>query len=322
LWQLPLLAAVRPFRDPPPPATESDPFYSQIKPDVLCGIGVSAQSASVIMTARALSRPSVLFLASNADLDERYGPTSSYVSPYGERGDVCWSAIQNATVIVTQGEDQQQLLNSRFDREGQVLASPIDLSGWDTAAEQQSPLLDRLALSRFVLWVGRADRFHKRPELCLQLARAVEDIAFLMVLNPSDPDVERTIRETAPPNVTIVESVPYAEMPALMQRADVLVSTGSAEYEGAPNVFLQAAAARIPVASLEVSLPVDSHSGFMADGDLDRLVNYLRECWDHPESAQQQGIDARQEVERLHDLPIVTRQLAELLDQATVPTDG
>ena len=230
-------------------------------------------------------------------------------------------AIRNATLIVTQNVEQQALLRERFDREGRMLPSPIDLDAWDKGAAHPSPLLDRLGLSRFVLWVGRADRFHKRPDLCLQLARALSEVSFLMIMNPSDPEVERSIREAAPPNVSIVESVPFADMPAVLRQAELLVSTGAADYEGAPNVFLQAAASQTPVASLEVPLPVGSDAGFFAERDFEHLVSAVRECWQHPERARQRGARARREVECLHDLPVVTRQFAELLEQVHVPAD-
>ena len=182
-------------------------------------------------------------IASDVDLDERYVPGSTFVSPYGDRAEVCYWLIRQADAIVVQTEAQQRMLQKRFDRESTVIANPIDVGWWSDrgtgAADAVSGEQDR-----YVLWVGRAESVHKRPRLLIDLARRCPEIPFLMILNPKDQAVEDQIRRDAPQNVRIVSSVPYDEMPRVMSRAALLVNTSS--MEGFPNVFLQAAACNVP----------------------------------------------------------------------------
>ncbi len=317
LWRLPILTALRVFRrrhiDPLTPS----PFASRVNADVYCCFGVSAYTAGVIAAAVADSRRSVLFLMSNSELNPEYQPSSDYVTPHGERGDVCRYVLDHAELIVAQHEQQQRMLRETFGRESLILPNPIDLTEWDRLASRPSPTLSRLGLDRFVLWIGRADDFHKRPKLAFQLAQRLPDIDFLMLLNPWDIDLARELAESRPPNVTIVESIPFSEMPALFARSAAYCSTGSAEYEGAPNVFIQAAAARAPVISLDVSAPViqDGGGGFVAHGNLDRLAVQVENCWNDPEAARRIGDAGRNYVEQHHTAPAIADQLLRRLMQ-------
>ena len=314
LWQVPVLAARRPLRprglDPRTPSQT----IADIAADAYCCFGVSAYSANAIATARADSRRSLLFLMSNDDLNPQFQPQADFVTPYGERGDVCRYVIDQADLIIAQHELQQRHLRERFDRDSTILPNPIDLEEWDRLAAASSPSLDRLAVDRFVLWIGRADRFHKRPQLALQLAEQLPDVRFLMLLNPRDRDVARQITGNHPPNVTIVESVPFTEMPSLFARAAAYVSTGSADYEGAPNVFIQSAASSVPIVSLEVSAPVILEGGgFVADGDLHRLAQRLREYWTNQDTARAIGAQGRAFAEQHHISSAIAERLLQIV---------
>lgn len=315
LWQVPLLAGYRLVRGPQPPAHQPAPAYLQVQPDVECCFGVSAQSAAAATAARRAGSRSILFLESNSDLDHRFSRDSTYLTPHGERGDVGWELLQSATCIVAQHTHQQQLLRERFGRESIVLPNLIDVAAWDAAAAQPSPLLAGLGGSRYVLWIGRADDFHKRPRLAIELARRLPQIPFLMVLNPGNDQIEHEIRAARPQNVTIVPAVPYSEMPAVLSAAAVYVSTGSVEYEGSPNLFLQAAASRIPVASLEVTTPllVGTGAGFVAGGDLEGLADYVARMYANPAHAQASGAAGRRIVEQQHALEVVVGRFIALL---------
>lgn len=318
IWQVPLLVVRRVLSGPAPAPDVPAPVYAEQRADVECCFGVSAQSAAVIEAARRNGAPSVLFLASNSDLDERYTADSTYVTVHGERGNVCRRAIDGATRIVCQHAEQQRLLQERFGRDGIVLPNPIDLAAWDRGVAQPSRLSDSLRGHRVALWVGRADDFHKRPQLCLELARRLPRVRFVMILNPGDARVERSIHAARTDNVVIYDAVPFQEMPALLSAAAVYVSTGAAAYEGSPNLFLQAAASSIPIASLEVSTPLidGTGAGFVANGDLDRLAAYIATMIAEPGTARAAGEAGRRIVEREHSQVAIVDRLAALLNDA------
>ncbi len=279
LGTLPALAACRLFargrRDP----WRADPFLVRQTADLFCTFGVQANSARVIASAHATGRKAILMIGSDGDLDERYQPDSGYVSPYGDAAEVCYEILQRADAIVVQTPLQHRLVEERFGRESTIIANPIDLDAWDQ--RRALPLSQEITggLRRYALWVGRAESLHKRPDLLLEVARMSPDVDFLMILNPRDRVVEKAVRDHCPKNVRIVSSVPFDLMPVVFEHAAVFVSTSA--LEGFPNVFLQAAATGVPVASLEVGgdFIQASQCGLCAEGDTNRLAEYVKSVW-------------------------------------------
>jgi len=311
IWELPLLALLRPFRTRRDPLTP-DPLYAEVAPDVVCCFGVSATAATGIASAHAGGHPALLFLASNSDLDARYRPDSDYVNPNGEHAAPCAYAIHEADTIIAQTTTQQQLLKERFGRDSLLMPNIVDLGMW-ADGRRHAPLAASIP-SRYVLWVGRADDFHKRPRLLLDLAERLPEIPFVMILSPANPTIEREIRSAQPGNVTILPPQPFDRMPPLLARAALYVSTSSTEFEGSPNLFLQAAASSVPVASLEATTAlIDSGGGCCCEGDLGRLATLIGEWWSDPEQSRRIGRAGRDYVAEVHDSRQIVAQLTELL---------
>ncbi len=314
LWQVPLLAALRPLRRGPDPR-RPDRFLLGLEADVLLCFGVHRQTATAVATAKAAGRRSVVFLGADSDLDPRYTPDSTYVSPYGERGAVCWYALHHADRIVAQTAWQQAALAERFGRKALVLPNPIDLAEWDAALACDAPLPALEDLSRYALWVGRADSFHKRPLVCLELARQCPEVPFVLVVNRRDPAVEERLHRDRPENVRLVTRVPFADMPRVFRRAAVYVNTSAPAYEGFPNVFLQAAASGVPIGSLELDADFVGRSGAgsVALGDVGRLADFVRRMWHHPAEAHAMGQQGRRFVQQHHDAAIIANRLADAI---------
>jgi glycosyltransferase involved in cell wall biosynthesis len=116
----------------------------------------------------------------------------------------------------------------------------------------------------YVLWVGTIHGY-KRPQWLLDLAGRLPHRRFVLVGGPS-VDAERSWpgyfdqmrrRAAALPNVEFTGFLPLAAVEKRFDRARVLVLTS--EYEGMPNVFLQAWARGIPtLSSVDVGAPVSS----------------------------------------------------------------
>jgi glycosyltransferase involved in cell wall biosynthesis len=285
LWKIPLLAGARLFKKPNRDSRDPHPVYDRIAADVVCCFGVSGHAATAIASARRHGARTLLFLESNSDLDQRFTADSQYVTPNGEKGDICDFVLKSADRIISQTAIQQKLLQERRGRDSKRMSNAIDLEWWDRMSQQPSRALAEQGISEgYVLWIGRADTFHKRPELCLELARLCPGIRFVMILNPGDEALEKKIKAEALGNVTFISQVPYEEMPAVLSRAAVYLSTGSREYEGAPNVFLQAGASGVPILSLEVSTELleETPCGTTAGGDLHRLAESPKEYWNDP----------------------------------------
>ncbi|WP_437205183.1 glycosyltransferase family 4 protein [Planctomicrobium sp. SH664] len=308
LFYLPWIAARKLLVPRPSPLTP-DPFLQQLNADVLVTFGVQSHSATVIASARAAGRPAVLFLGSDGDLDERYLQRGDFVSVYRDRGDVCLWVLQQADSILCQTPAQQSRLRDLFHRQATIVRNPIDLQEWDRLRALLPSPEETAGLTRYALWIGRADAVHKRPQLLLDVAERCPEIPFLMVMNRRDDVVDAEVRRRAPGNVRIVESIPFARMPAVMQQAAVLVNTSS--LEGFPNTYLQAAATGVPVASLQVEEEFlrQSGAGTFAGGDLQLLAEQVRQFWT-PGRPAAQSEQARAFVEEYYSLQGQVRQLA------------
>lgn len=317
LWQIPFLAACRPFRRTLDPWQPHDVFTSS-PADVYGTFGVQSNSATVIASAHKVGKPAVLFLASDSDLDERYQAGSTFINHYHERGDMCWRILKEADVVICQTPWQQNRLYTHFGREGPIIPNPIDVEEWDAnlARPDVSGLPDDVVLlDRYLLWVGRAESVHKRPQLFLKLAQELPRIRCVMILNPREGDLEDEIRRSAPSNLRIVPRVPFPLMPHLFAKAAALVSTSS--LEGFANVFLQAGLSRVPVVSLVVGgeFLASSGVGVACDGDWDQFRQRVQSVWDHP--PLDAALDrARSEVIRQHALPNIVKQLEQTLLEA------
>ncbi len=316
LWQVPLLAVCRPFRQASVDPLYPHPLLQQVNADAWCTFGANAAALQVVVTAQSLGRPSILFLGADADLDCLSASAPGGTSPYGEPLELCRRALIEASAVIAQTEHQRQLLQERSGREAVVIENPIDLHIWGAPADPLCPTLAGLP-QRFALWVGRADDFHKRPRLCLELARKCPQVVFVMVLNPREPAIEEEIRRVAPGNVTIVTRVPPDQLPSLMRRAVVFVSTSAAAQEGFPNVLLQAAACEVPIASLEAGADfiASAECGKVTHGDLDQLAVQVTRFWGSAADARRYGARGREYVTAHHGLKAQANQLAEVLQE-------
>lgn len=279
VWQLPLAVIDRLRRGRAYSSDRADTRLSALRPDVYVTFGVQTHSATVIRSAREAGRPCVLFLGSDGDLDPLFEAGGSGRDPYGTEAATGRFILQSADAVIVQTEHQQELLRERFGRESTLIRNPIDVAAWDAGMQRPADPTVIGGWERYVLWVGRAEDLHKRPQLCLELARRCPAVRFLMILNPRDAAVEARIRREAPSNVRIVPRVPAEQMPSLFARAAAFLSTS--QLEGFPNVFLQAALSGVPIVSLEVGAEFlrESGAGTNCDGDLETACQALDALW-------------------------------------------
>lgn len=319
LWQVPLLASARLFEERPSDPRLPMPFFQSLEADLFCCFGNQATAATAIASAHATGRKAVLFLGSDDDLNPGYQADSQVRNPYGDTGATCHYSLTLADAVFVQTPEQQVMLRERFGREGIVIPNPIDLDQWDERARQ--PLSDEFTggLSQFVLWIGRAESIHKRPQVLLEIARLCPEVPLLMLLNPRDPSVDAATRREAPLNVQIVSQVPFPSMPALFQRALAYVNTSS--LEGFPNAMLQAAASRVPIVSLEVGQAFlsESQSGVFTAGDTARAAAVLQSWMTDSSERIRLGENGRLFVEQHHAVGPVTRQLERALQRVVDP---
>ena len=274
LWAIPLLALARPFhRLSPPPARLRD-CLRRLDADIYVAYGNGRDAAMVMQAATELHRPGVLWLQANTDIEDSVFGDSESVNKYGERAADCRAAIETASAVISQTRWQRDQFLKHVNRASTIIPNPIDLSAWDCSQR------DSLS-GEFVLWVGRFDRFHKRPHLCLEIARRCPGIPFRLVINPGEAEVETAIRSACPQNVELINYVPHDQMPKLFRKARLFLSTGSPEFEGFPNVLLESAAVGTPIVSLDDfdSFFERSSAGRCGNSNLNYTVAHVQSLW-------------------------------------------
>ncbi|MFO1006707.1 MAG: glycosyltransferase family 4 protein [Planctomycetaceae bacterium] len=313
LWQVPLLASARLFEARPGDPRQPMPFFEQIDADLFCCFGNQATAATAIASAHSTGRPAALFLGSDDDLNPAYTVESEVRNPYGDTGATCYFSLTQSDAVFVQTPEQEQLLHERFHRDGILIPNPIDLREWDARSEARLPAELHGGLDEYVLWMGRAENIHKRPQTMVEIARQCPDVPILMLLNPRDPAVDAEVRRTAPANVRIVTQVPFPLMPAVFRKALAFINTSS--LEGFPNAFLQAAASRVPVVSLNVGRAFleSSQAGSFVGENATAAARELQRLMNSPDPRSQMGDAGRRYVEQHHTIEAVTAKFAEAL---------
>lgn len=269
-WQIPTLALTWPFRPRDPSPQNLDPRMLNNQMDVWICFGDGIESHRAIRTANHSNVPIALWLQSNAGLTDAAFSASDYVNHVGESARHQHACVTNADQVICQTRWQQDRISERFNRTSVVIANGIETAHW-RPGQQKAECTE-------VLWVGRADDFHKHPLKILEVARRCPGISFRMILNPFDDAIEAKVRSQCPSNVRIIDRVSFNDMPTQFANASAFVSTGSPESEGFPNVLLQAAATHTPIVSLVDfnDFLSQSGAGVACDDSLEKMAEAVQ----------------------------------------------
>ena len=178
-----------------------------------------------------------------------------------------------ADQIIVQTEEQIELCRQRFGKTPVLIKS---------VAEPAQP---RNRQREAFLWAGRAEP-NKHPLAYLELARALPNAHFWMVVRPIDTSESKQLWHELTqaaqhlPNLELLPPRPRPELLELMERAVAVVSTSG--FEGMPNVFLEAWAHGTPVLSLnhDPDEIITRHQlGGFAHGQHHQLVQLAHNLW-------------------------------------------
>ena len=276
LWQIPLLAFSRLTSPRANLATQVERFLNDCQPDVVLALGAGDGSAAAVQAAKRVGVPAWVWWQSNSDLNSRFVTDDTFVESNGVSAAEARAAYQ-ADGFICQTQWQREQVTRLLHRDSTLIPNPVD--------SERFPVGEPTSTARpEVLWIGRFDRHHKRPQLALEIARLCPQIPFQFVINQGDPIVEQEIRNSCPPNVRLTEYIPRDAMPQAYRSARLFLSTGSNAYEGFPNVLLEAAASGTPIVSLEDfdSFLEISGAGFGFGAELAQLAHKTRELWAMP----------------------------------------
>jgi glycosyltransferase involved in cell wall biosynthesis len=248
-----------------------------------------------------------LIFSSSNDLD--YHPTRE------DRGARVWRsyrhAVTHADQIVAQTGHQLELAEKAFP---DVPATHIP--SFAQPAEPSSATPDAF------LWADRLVDY-KRPELFLDLAEALPDLPFRMILVTTAetawyPElVERVSRRAGElANVELLDTQPRPELLDYISRAIAVVKTS--EVEGMPNTFLEAWARGVPVLSFSVDPDAriaDNDIGIVAGSSMERFAQGARDLAGNPRLRAEMAGRARAFIEEVHSPPAVARRWQAVIER-------
>ena len=136
------------------------------------------------------------------------------------------------------------------------------------------------------------------------------------MLNKRQQHVYDELLATAPPNVQIVERVPFDQMDGYFQHARLFLNTSMAE--GFPNAFLQAGKFGVPVASLHVDPDgmLSQHGcGTCAAGDMEQLTRRVNDLFADTDFHATRSAAIGTYVEQHHELSARVEQLSAAIER-------
>lgn len=193
--------------------------------------------------------------------------------------------------VVAQNEYQLHGFQKFYNKRAVIIKNIITL-----------PVAQRIEKKGYILWVGNS-LVKKQPEKFVELARALPEYKFkmIMALSAQNPD-DSFIRASLPsiPNLEYVGFVPFHEIARYYQEASLFISTSL--REGFPNTFLQSWQYETPVVSLHVNPDgvIGKYRLGRVSGDFDRMCSDVRELMSDQEQRATIGVAARVYVESQH----------------------
>jgi glycosyltransferase involved in cell wall biosynthesis len=180
--------------------------------------------------------------------------------------------LRLADSVIVQTPEQERLCEDKYGHQAVMIPS---------IAEPAAP---RTAAPESFLWIGRL-RHYKQPILFAELAAALPGVRFEMVTVPTGeeaPELKRELeaRARSLPNLILHPAMSRDQVGAKMESAVAVVNT--AEYEGMPNIFLEAWSRGVP--ALSYSHDPDGvigreGLGEFAAGAFDRFVALADQMW-------------------------------------------
>lgn len=209
------------------------------------------------------------------------------------------------SAIVAQTDVQKKGFSRKFNGDVRVIKNILTLDYENTAEKE-----------KYILWVGNSGK-HKQPELFLELAAALPDYKFKMIMSlssqrPDDCFIRNKVNKLS--NLEYLGPVPFSQMAEHYKKAALLVSTSYSE--GFPNVFLQAWQFETPTVSLIIDPDnvIQRYNLGKLSGTFEQLVKDVKYLLKHDDLRHEIGLNANNYTVSQHSEDVVIKQYVELFN--------
>jgi len=222
--------------------------------------------------------------------------------------------VRRADAVVVQSGRQLELARTAFPTIKKLVRIP---SFADDPPEEYVPS----EATEFV-WAGRVVDY-KRPLLYAELAAAVPEARFVMILHlPAELEVthaelltELELRAAQLDNLEIRPGLPHPELVEKLAASVAVVNTSS--FEGMPNTYLEAWGRGVPVLALSFDpdgVIAEKDLGIAADGSWDAFVEGARKLWERRVDRGAFAERTRAHIQQNHTIRAVGGQWHDLLE--------
>lgn len=212
--------------------------------------------------------------------------------------------IKSVDFIVAQNEKQREGFARLFGKTTRTVKSVITL-----------PDIRAAGKGGYILWVGSSLR-KKQPRVFLELARALPDLQFRMIVAPVDVALDQELRAEAAglENLEYLGFVPFAQIGRYFSEAAIFASTSL--LEGFPNTFLQSWQFGTPVVSLNVDPDdvIQKHALGRLSGTFEKMCSDVRDLMGDSSLRETLGENGRQYVRDNHSREVVVPQYLDILE--------
>jgi glycosyltransferase involved in cell wall biosynthesis len=222
--------------------------------------------------------------------------------------------VRSADVVVVQSEGQLALARRAFPHLRRVVRLP-------SFVERVQSIPRTEPEERAFLWIGRIVDY-KQPLRYIELARALPEARFLMVpiVDVSEPDSPLLPAVAAAPlttpNLRLLDPLPHTAMLDLIGKSVAVVNTS--QFEGMPNVFLEAWARGVPALTLEFDpdgVIARHRLGVAAGGSWEQFLVGARHLWDSWDEREELSQRTRSYIDRVHSYEAVSSLWRELIGE-------
>lgn len=276
---------------------DADVYYSRGNPP-LTGI--------VSWLCDVFNKPVITAIANDADIEKKH------LEKYNKLiRKVFITSLQRSDITISQTSYQKNQLQTCYGITSIIVPNSYTVPD----KEELIPMSER----KYVLWVGSLDPQQKKPRRFLDLARALPMVEFVMIGSPLDPDYFKKIESCAAgiPNLTFEGFVQPDEIHEYYRNAIALVNTS--DYEGFPNVFLEAWRYATPIISLHHSLDgiLTKEIAGLYSGEMGTLIKDVKYLYDNRSKAAALGWNGRERMIEKHSVENNINIYTEMIDNIT-----